>query len=107
MEQTQQELLLSQMWGSLSTCVTGAAAIISKTALGLNGLGARRAAVRMIDSGMDHQLGRLIREVLATNKKHAKDLQHVATGIAECGAKTLEFTDAGGGRISAWPGRGI
>ena len=62
----------------------------------LNGLDAWRIIIRMIDSGMDHQLERLREEVRAINKKPIKDLEHVATGIAEYEAKVLEFKEAGG-----------
>ena len=83
MKQTQQEFLLSQMWGFLSTCVTGSATAMFKKALKLNGLDAWRIILRMIDSGMDHQLERLRDEVRAINKKPIRDLEHVATGTAE------------------------
>ena len=92
--QAQQEHLQSQMWGFLSTCVTGAAAVFFKKALKLNGLDAWRVIVRMIDSGADHQLERLRDEVRAINKKPIKDLEHVATGIAEYEAKILESKEA-------------
>jgi hypothetical protein len=96
MSQPQQEHLQGQMWGFLSTCVTGSAAVFFKKALKLNGLHAWRVIVRMIVSGADHQLERLRDEVRAITRKPITDLEHVATGIAEYEAKILEFKEAGG-----------
>ena len=40
------------MWGFISTCVTGSAAIMFKKAVKFNCLDAWRAIIRMIDIGM-------------------------------------------------------
>ena len=50
----------------------------------------------MVDSGAGHQLERLRDEVRAITRKPIKDLEHVATGIAEYEAKIPEFKEAGG-----------
>ena len=49
----------------------------------------------MIDGGMGHQLERLRDEVRAITRKPIKDLEHVATGVAEYEAEILEPKEAG------------
>ena len=92
----QQQTLNASIWGFLSGCLSGPAETMFKRAKKLNGLDAWRRVIRVIDKGLPLRLEELRAEVRVLHTKKIKDLESVATGIAEFEAKIAEYTDAGG-----------
>ena len=96
MEPFKQQALNASIWGFLSSCFTGSAETIFRSAEDLNGLDAWRRVVRIIDSGLPLRLEELRGEVRMLHTRPMKDLEQVAAGIAEFEAKIKEYKQAGG-----------
>ncbi len=96
MNETKQQLLNAAVWGFLSQCLAGTAETMFKQAEMLNGLDGWRRVVRVIDNGLPLQLEQLRGEVRLLHTRPIKDLDSVATGIAEFEAKLKEYKEAGG-----------
>ena len=96
MDEFKQQALNAAIWGFLSSCLTGSAETILRSAEDLNGLDAWRRVVRIIDSGLPLRLEELRGEVRMLHTRPMKDLEHVAAGIAEFEAKIKEYKEAGG-----------
>ena len=96
LERPKQEVLNAAIWGFLSSCLSGSAETIFKSAEDLNGLDAWRRVVRIIDSGLLLRLEELRGEVRMLHTRPMKDLDQVNAGIAEFEAKLKEYKDAGG-----------
>ena len=95
-DEWKQQVINAQIWGFLSSCVHGTAETMFKQAEMLNGLDSWRRIVRVIDNGLPLQLEQLRGEVRMLHTRPIKDLESVATGIAEFDAKLKEYSDAGG-----------
>ena len=95
-EPFKQQALNASLWGFLSSCLTGSAETIFRSAEDLNGLDAWRRVVRIIDSGLPLRLEELRGEVRMLHTRPMKDLEQVAAGIAEFEAKIKEYNQAGG-----------
>ena len=96
LERPKQEVLNAAIWGFLSSCLSGSAETIFKSAEDLNGLDAWRRVVRIIDSGLLLRLEELRGEVRMLHTRPMKDLDQVNAGSAEFEAKLKEYKDAGG-----------
>ena len=96
MTEEQQRTINAAIWGLLSICLTGSADTMFKQADMLNGLDAWRRVVRIIDNGLPLRLEELRGEVRLLHTKPIKDLESVATGIAEFEEKIREYREAGG-----------
>ncbi len=96
MMEEQQRTINAAIWGLLSICLTGSADTMFKQADMLNGLDAWRRVVRIIDNGLPLRLEELRGEVRLLHTKPIKDLESVATGIAEFEEKIREYREAGG-----------
>ena len=95
-DRSKQDVLSASIWGFLSSCLTGSAETIFRSAEDLNGLDAWRRVVRIIDSGLPLRLEELRGEVRMLHTRPMKDLEQVAAGIAEFEAKIKEYNPAGG-----------
>jgi hypothetical protein len=100
---SQHKMTLSQcqtfngaIWGFLSGCLSGQAEIQFNRADMLNGLDSWRRIVRMIDSSLPLKLEELRSEVRMIHTKPIKDLEGLATGVAEFDTKIEEYRKAGG-----------
>ena len=84
MEPFKQQALNASIWGFLSSCLTGSAETIFRSAEDLNGLDAWRRVVRIIDSGLLLRLEELRGEVRMLHTRPMKDLEQVTAGDVVC-----------------------
>ncbi len=96
MDDQRQQTLNTAIWGFLSGCLSGSAETMFKQSDMLSGLGAWRRVARLIDNGIPLRLEELRGEVRLLHTKPIKDLESVATGIAEFEEKIREYREAGG-----------
>ena len=96
MSEQRQQTLNAATWGFLSGCLSGSAETMFKQPDMLNGLDAWRRVARLIDNGIPLRLEELRGEVRLLHTKPIKDLESVATGIAEFEEKIREYREAGG-----------
>ena len=93
---TQCQTISAAVWRFLSGCLSGQAELMFKRSPMLNGLGAWRRIVRMIDSSLPLKLEQLRDQVRMIHTKPIEALESIATGAAEFETKLEEYGAAGG-----------